>query len=603
MLNSKETEIVNDLIATTPRVLYKKIKHRYPEIFEKIQNNIGEEFSERLWLLLHDNIIPTCPECGTNLHFRTIVSGYTTFCSQDCKKKSSLVLDKMKATCIEKYGVDNIFKSKEFIEKNKVLNAGNSPEARLKCANTKLERHGSKTYNNRQLCKDTKIARYGDAKYCNKDKIIQTNQEKYGKNSFTSTQEGKAQVSSTIFKKYGYSNILKVPEIKDKVKTTLSEKYGVINPGLIPGHKEKVSKKNKSTFYDKMINSSRLKDLVTPLFAKEEYNGVKKEHLYKCNKCNLEFLSDMNNGSIPRCPTCNPIKSISSTGEAEVFSYISQELNMSNIIQNDRKILSGKELDVYLPDYNVAIEYHGLYWHSVIAGGKSSKYHLDKTIECENQGIHLIQIFEDEWFNKQDIIKSKIRNILNKNNDVKIHARKCVVKAIDVQLKNDFLFNYHIQGEDRSTYKYGLFYNNELVSVMTFGNLKNKSITGVYELSRFASKYNVSGAAGKLLSHFIKTHKPNKIVSYADRRFTDINKNVYLSLNFTKVSDGLPNYWYLSKYSNRIHRFNYRKSTLNKKLDIYDPILTEWQNMQLNGFDKIYDCGSLKYELTCDNQH
>ena len=106
---------------------------------------------------------------------------------------------------------------------------------------------------------------------------------------------------------------------------------------------------------------------------------------------------------------------------------------------------------------------------------------------------------------------------------------------------------------------------------------------------------NVVGIAGKLLSYFINKYIPTKIISYADKRWS--RGDLYEKIGFKKVSDGSPNYWYIDKkYLHRIHRFNFRKSELHGKVKTFDPMLSEWGNMQNNGYDRIWDCGNLKYE-------
>ena len=277
-------------------------------------------------------------------------------------------------------------------------------------------------------------------------------------------------------------------------------------------------------------------------------------------------------------------------------------LNINDVIErNKRTILNKKELDFYFPKLKIAIELNGNYWHSELSGNKSKNYHLNKTIECENLGIQLIHIFEDEWMFKKEIVKNRLKHILNINNN-SIYARNCIIKEIDIKSKNNFLNTYHLQGADKSKIKLGIFNLNELIGVMTFGKprialgYKNNE-NNTYELIRFVTNKRIIGGASKLLSYFTKNHKPNKIITYADRRWS--KGNLYEKIGFKKVSDGVPNYWYINKknYLTRFYRFNFRKNVLNEKLDKFNQNLTEWENMQLNDYDRIWDCGSLKYEM------
>ena len=192
--------------------------------------------------------------------------------------------------------------------------------------------------------------------------------------------------------------------------------------------------------------------------------------------------------------------------EEEIVEYI-QSLGITNIKRVDRNILKSGEIDIYLPDYNFAIEHDGLYYHTVRMG-KYKSYHLDKTNGCGSKGIYLIHIFGDEWEYKSQILKSKIKHILGKNDNYKIYARKCIIKEIDMREKNRFLAENHIQGMDNSSIKLGAFYNNELIAVITFDKY---NVENYYELNRLATsiKYNCVGVCSKLLSYFIKTTIPN----------------------------------------------------------------------------------------------
>jgi hypothetical protein len=138
---------------------------------------------------------------------------------------------------------------------------------------------------------------------------------------------------------------------------------------------------------------------------------------------------------------------------------------------------------------------------------------------------------------------------------------------------------------------------------MTFGKLrkalgnKNNDDINYYEMYRFCiGDKGVVGIAGKLFQYFVKKYNPIKIFSYVDRRFSNSNKCYLNNIGFKLVSKTVPGYWYFDKSFVRVHRFNFRKDQLSKKLTTFDPILTEWENMQLNGYDRIWDCGNLKYE-------
>jgi hypothetical protein len=196
------------------------------------------------------------------------------------------------------------------------------------------------------------------------------------------------------------------------------------------------------------------------------------------------------------CPRCSHHVS---NGEKEIIDFVNS-LGLT-CEKSNRQILNGKEIDIFIPSKNIAIEYDGLLWHSE-KFGKDKNYHLNKTNDCEKHGIRLIHIFEDEWVFKQNIIKSMLRNIFGLTQQ-KIYARKCVCKLVTATEAMRFLDDNHIQGRCKAKYHYGLFYNNELVSLMTFGHARqqkkyNEEYDNTYELLRFCNKINTSVIGGAI---------------------------------------------------------------------------------------------------------
>lgn len=271
--------------------------------------------------------------------------------------------------------------------------------------------------------------------------------------------------------------------------------------------------------------------------------------------------------------------------------------------KNDRFILNGKEMDIIIPDKKIGIEFNGNKWHTEFFGRKDRNYHLRKTNEAQENGYGLIHIFEDEWVLRKDIIKSKLKHLLGKTKGVKVGARKCEIEEISKEKSKLFLEENHVQGKDRSSIELGAYHNDRLVSVMTF-KIRDRG-QKIYELSRFATKmdYIVPGIGSKLLNHFIKNYECNEIVSFADRRWTlNENENLYTKLGFNLDGVIKPDYKYYNEFIDivkRYHKFGFRKQILlNKYPNLLNKDMTEAEMTTELGYDRIWDCGLLKYVLT-----
>jgi very-short-patch-repair endonuclease len=263
-----------------------------------------------------------------------------------------------------------------------------------------------------------------------------------------------------------------------------------------------------------------------------------------------------------------------------------------NYINNTRKIISPLELDFYLPEFNLAIECNGLFTHSELSGRKDKRYHQNKTIKCISKNISLIHIFENEIYDHWDIICSRISSKINQN--IKLMARKCSIKLLSNDERTIFFNRCHIQGDIKTSLCYGLVYNDKIIAAMSFGKSRfNKKFE--WEILRYSSELNtnVVGGASKLFAHFIKTHNPNSVITYADRRWGE--GKFYENLGFTFSHSSSPNYFYTKNHRSVYSRHEFQKHKLKDKLEVFDPNLTEWQNMSTNGWDRIWDCGNNVY--------
>jgi len=330
---------------------------------------------------------------------------------------------------------------------------------------------------------------------------------------------------------------------------------------------------------------------------KKELKFIQKSKEIHKNKYSYEMVSYKNNISkvLIKCKKHgyfeqSPMNHLTGSGCQKCSKTFSKEENyIKEFIGgiSSKKIIYPYELDVYSKKYNFAVEYNGLLWHSegnTFPVKKNMKnYHLRKTELCEEKGIQLFHIFEDEWLDpvKKQIWISVLKNKMNQSK--RIDSQKCILKEINSKESKEFLENNHLQGSCNSSIKIGLFYNDELVQVMTIG--KHKEFN--YEIIRIASKLNISVVNGvsKILRYFEDKYKPESIISYANRRWSV--GNLYKQLGFELKNISEPNYFYVkgSKLESR-----------NKNvLDNFNEKLTEKENMFNNGYRRIFDSGNLVF--------
>lgn len=339
-----------------------------------------------------------------------------------------------------------------------------------------------------------------------------------------------------------------------------------------------------------------------------EYTNNMTRIKIKCKKCGTEY--DLEAKSLlqyPRiCLTCNPTgSSLEENIYQEIIKYYNEKIERNKLFRDIKMPINRKELDIYIPNKKIGIEIDGLYFHSEEYKGRNFQINK-KNFFKELYNIRTIFIRSDEIYNKLDIVISRIKSVLGvglRN----IPARKLIVREVPNDLKNKFLNKYHLQGADVSSIRIGLWTKTgKLVSVMTFS--KSRSITSaksdenVYELVRFASRtnINVQGGFSKLLKHSIPILQElgcKRIKTFADRRWTDDNKNVYFKNGFILDHISEPNYVYFKNDYEVYSRVKFQKHKLEKELKIFDPKLSEYQNMLNNGYNRYFDCGNLVYYM------
>lgn len=549
----------------------------WPDFYNYLQSNYPDRILQEQLYLYYNNLSdpPVCVVCGAPTKFINFKHGWRRTCCLKCASKDPLTIEKKKQTSLKNYGVEN---------------AAQSEEIKSKMKNTCIERYGVEN------CGWTKESQ---------EKIKSTNKKRYGVEWVMQNESVKNKSKQTFNDKYGVNWNSQIDEIKDQKKRIFEEKYG----GMLNGSTILYNRIKNTNLCKYGVENPKQKDLKNKYPDLIDFNGKlwkmkcphpdcdKCEEKYYITDCDLYNLRIRCNAEI--CTNLLPKQSLRSTYELEICSL----LDDLNIIYktNVRDVLDGHELDIYIPDKKVALEINGCYWHST--DYKSPHYHEQKTTDALSKGIRLYHIWEDWWLTKNDIIKSMIMNWIGVS-PIKIFARKCEVRKVDRKDGMLFLNNSHIQGKSPYEIGYGLYYNNKLVSLMTFGHKRGcvgrsdyKGKRDEWELIRFCSALhtNVVGGASKLLKSFIKENNPEIIYSYASR---DISTGqLYNTLGFKSNGKITSSYWYIEPITfKRYHRTSFTKDSIIKRGWKKDKIgWTEAQAMKEQGYYRIYDAGQTKW--------
>lgn len=310
---------------------------------------------------------------------------------------------------------------------------------------------------------------------------------------------------------------------------------------------------------------------------------------WRCKKDNthswVATVSDVSSGK-SNCPHCS---NRVSSSEQEILEYIR---SLGFKAESNRTVLQRRELDIYIPARNLAIEYNGVYWHSDTFM-KDKNYHYKKWSDCKTHGIQLITVWEDDYTRKPELVKEMLAHKLGVSSYPRIAARKTKVVTVEDKEAEGFYNEHHIQGHKRGKH-IGLRdkVNNTLVAVSTWKEETSKSI--VY-LERYATNRIVQGGFSKVLKYaenYYKKHFDN-IVTFSDNTVSD--GKLYENSGFIVDKELPPDYCYLVR-SQRVHKFNYRKKRFKEDPELkYEEGLTERELAKLNGMSRIWDCGKIRW--------
>ncbi len=416
-----------------------------------------------------------------------------------------------------------------------------------------------------------------------KEKVINTNKSKFGTEYYSQLESTKNSKKKKFLDKYGVDNPSKLDFIKSKKIETSIKNWNSEHPMK----NEYVKKKcfdsqeiNKHPF----TNKSFLKDVIDTkqknilykykkIVENDEYeiiDNTKNEMKILHKKCDQIFYTNYStlrnrlNYNITLCTNCFPISESKSVKEKDFVSWL-RSLNL-NIKENDRNILNGKELDIYIPEYNLAIEFNGLYWHS--EKFKDKNYHLDKSLKCSEQGIRLLHVWEDEWIFKQDVVKSTILDILNMKKNFKYKDLLTVKVLNDKNNIEKFVSKNSLNFFEKTNLNISVFHNQEIIAILCLKrNGKNYTIINHVEKISNDIKYNTFEI---LFNYLLNNYYYENIYLMNDFRFGNIvSEDIFEKINFSKPS------FYLCKGNQRFSK----KEIKNNK-----------------GYFKLYNCGINKFK-------
>lgn len=367
---------------------------------------------------------------------------------------------------------------------------------------------------------------------------------------------------STLEKQYGYKFNFQRPEIKQQLsKPKISE--------------DSFNKLNSKTWLDSEYNDKQrsLTDIAEEL---QVYYGTVGEY---CRKYDFAIRKRTNYSK-----------------EENKICLILEKYGIE-YVRNTWEILNTKEIDIYIPSKKLGIEINGLYWHSynpycTHTPVLENKFrHAEKLKLAEQKGIQLIQITDFEINNSLDLVESLIMTKIGKSK--RIYARCCDIRLVSKTEEQAFLSENHFQGFSGSAKALGLYHDNELCMIMTWGKPRMSKSADI-ELIRLCSKKGnvVVGGVEKLFKKSLEEYKNLKIISYCDlSKFTG---SVYKKLGFK--AQGTANPGYIWTDGNLIiSRHKCQHKNLSTWLASYNRDKSESENMFLAKYRRYWDCGQARW--------
>lgn len=459
--------------------------------------------------------IPTCCVCGNPTSYYKQTQTFNRRCSAKCKQQDPAVRQKIENTCMERYGVRAGCIASSAIEKQ---------------AATNMERYGVKRPFQSKIIQQ---------------KVIDTVRA-MGVTSTALLDDVRKRQETTNMERYGVKKPFESAEIQQKVNQTFLNSIDVPRPSMTMSPSNYAILTNPAEMYNLHVNKQKpLRKIGEELGTSGSTVG---KYLQRHNIEKRHFII--------------------SEGEKEVSEFV-ETLGVF-VIRNTRQVISPKELDIYIPSHNIAIEFCGVYWHSEKLG-KSRMYHKEKQSACKEKGIQLLTIYDWEWNNRRSQVEHTIRMLLE-GGITTINTDNYYVQMLTATQSAEFFDAYHVQGAMSGDINYGLFCSDKLESAIVVD--KNES---GYNVRGHASVRRVRGALSTLIDHFRCNHCPGKLISDVDLRWNDGSE--YSMSGFDVECELPPDYDYV----------------VGSDLMYKHEIQLDEQGQEV--IDRIWDCGKLRYVI------
>lgn len=398
-----------------------------------------------------------------------------------------------------------------------------------------------------------------------------TNIQRFGGTNPSHSKEIRKKAQNTMLEKYGVEHALLNPNFLKKSKETLKSNYNIDNPMHSEEIKQTLKRNNIVNFgFENVMQVESIK------------NDLKLQFIEKYGVDNPAKHPPFQEKALKTMIQNNNV--LSSKGELEIRDFIREQG-----LDAKSGYIGGanpKQIDIKISEIGIGIEYNGTFWHC--EGNKSiyPNYHKDKMLAAKEQGLKLIQIFDFEWNDRKEQVKSFLKSAVGKN-QIKVFARNTEVIELTNKIEvKEFLEKYHILGSIPFNKAYGLKWDNELLCLITIN--KHHRNGQEWVLNRYVGKYdvNVIGGLSKLVSRAVKDF--GTLTTWIDLRFSDGEK--WVKSGWEVISILPPDYFYYNPKNGKIIPKQSRKKTVVGTPEY----VTEREHAKLDGLKRVYDCGKIK---------